>query len=167
MKKCFKCGLIKPLSEFYAHAQMADGHLNKCKACTRRDTAERVQRLSRTDIAWVERELDRHRHKSRRYRNEGRAKAILATARQRWDDGNKHKKRAHSKVNAAIRSGALKRLPCEVCGVGNAQAHHDDYSKPLDVVLLCAKHHAERHIELNRIKRREFFGMAVLGNSTN
>jgi hypothetical protein len=166
MKACFKCGLIKPLSEFYTHPRMADGHLNKCKACTRRDTAERVERLSLTDIAWVERELERHRHKSRSYRDQGRAKTNPVAA-SRWDARNKHKKRAHSKVNAAIRSGALKRLPCEVCGAGNAQAHHDDYSKPLNVAWLCVKHHAERHIELNRMKRLHIFGLNALENSAN
>jgi len=39
-KPCFKCGEIKPLTDFYAHKRMADGRLNKCKVCTYFDTAK-------------------------------------------------------------------------------------------------------------------------------
>jgi hypothetical protein len=34
-----------------------------------------------------------------------------------------------------------------VCGEPEAQAHHDDYAKPLDVRWLCNKHHREHHGE--------------------
>lgn len=50
----------------------------------------------------------------------------------------------------AFRRGELKRLPCETCGTTkNLHAHHDDYSKPLEVRWLCADHHREHH----KIKR--------------
>ena len=45
-----------------------------------------------------------------------------------------------------IADGTLIRLPCEVCGTNkDVQAHHDDYSQPLDIRWLCRKHHREHH----------------------
>lgn len=44
----------------------------------------------------------------------------------------------------SMRDNHLVRKPCEVCGE-KAEAHHDDYAKPLDVRWLCFKHHREWH----------------------
>lgn len=62
MKKCFKCNIEKELSEFYVHSMMADGHLNKCKTCTRKDVDDREKRLSKNP-EWYEKEKKRHRDK--------------------------------------------------------------------------------------------------------
>src|ERR1035437_2976161 len=47
----------------------------------------------------------------------------------------------------ALSAGEITRQPCEVCGE-RGEGHHDDYSKPLDVLWLCRRHHALRHAEL-------------------
>lgn len=52
---------------------------------------------------------------------------------------------AHALVGKAIRRGELVRQPCEACGSTEVDAHHDDYSKPLDVRWLCRTHHKHHH----------------------
>ena len=61
---------------------------------------------------------------------------------------------ARAKVTNSLKVGTLSRLPCEVCGVLKAQAHHDDYSKPLDVRWLCRDHHSAFHKEQRSLKRK-------------
>lgn len=52
---------------------------------------------------------------------------------------------ARRKVHEAVKAGRLVRQPCEVCGVANSHAHHEDYSKPLEVRWFCQKHHNALH----------------------
>lgn len=66
-KICFKCGIDKPLSEYYPHKQMGDGHLNKCKSCTKTDVNERYQKLADNE-EFIEKERLRGRVKYAKYR---------------------------------------------------------------------------------------------------
>ena len=58
------------------------------------------------------------------------------------------------KVSRAIKSGKLKRSDCEVCGrLTNIQGHHEDYSKPLEVIWLCPPCHKKLHLNKNNKKK--------------
>jgi len=130
MKTCFKCRRELPLSEFYKHKQMGDGHLNKCKKCTKSDSTKH-----RNDNLEKIRAYDRMRgnRQTNEYRNEYKLK-----------HPNKYK--AHTLVGNAIRDKKLFREPCEFCGTkDDIHAHHDDYLKPLNVCWLCAACHSQWH----------------------
>ncbi len=60
------------------------------------------------------------------------------------------KKAARRAVTYAISTGSLIPQPCEVCGE-KAWAHHDDYTKPLEVRWLCPVHQKEFHDSVRRI----------------
>lgn len=136
MKKCFKCGRELPLSEFYAHDRMKEGCLGKCKECTRKDV--RANRIKNIDNI---REYDR-----KRFQNPER-KAKVAIYQKRMRKRNPHKYKATNAVNNAIRDGRLTRPDkCSLCGKEcKPEAHHPDYSKPLEVEWYCRKCHRTIH----------------------
>jgi len=149
MKTCFKCGTEKPLSEFYKHAGMADGHLNKCKVCNKKDVRENY----RANIDhYKEYEISRanldHRVAARKaYSQTEQGKQKHSEASDRWKEAHPDRRNASHQVNNAVRDGRLE--PWPVCAVPSCcskpEAHHPDYSKPLDVVWLCRKHHYGAH----------------------
>ena len=65
MKNCIICNEIKDLNEFYIHKKMADGHLNKCKDCTKMHSKKRHYRITSTPEG-LEKERARHREKYHR-----------------------------------------------------------------------------------------------------
>lgn len=137
MKTCFKCGAEKSLSDFYRHKAMADGHLNKCKICTKVDSLK-----YRSDNLVSVREYDRERRRG--LGTEPRIKV--------YRDKNPNKYKAHTKVNNAVRDGRLaKPNSCEVCGcIGRVVAHHNSYDEDqwLVVEWLCQPCHTQKHKDL-------------------
>jgi len=134
-KVCFKCGEEKPLGEYYAHPQMRDGHLNKCKDCTKKDVRQhRLENPERVRAYDAARSRLPHR------------KAAREAAFERFRKEHPEKNAAHIAVGNAVRDGRLKKLPCAFCGTPEpVEAHHHDYSKPLDVTWLCKPCHRRFH----------------------
>ena len=84
---------------------------------------------------------------------ENKAKKLIITRKYRAS--NPEKAYAHGAVNGAKNRGTLKPKPrCERCGNKTPlSGHHEDYSKPLEVIWLCSTCHAQRHIELAKMKK--------------
>ena len=153
--KCFKCLADKSEDFFYKHPAMANGFLGKCKECTKKD-AKKHRELNLEKIKKYDR--NRPNYKERRIKNNDWAKKNREKVNKigrRWAAKNRHKRNAHLKVLRAIKSGKIIRGPCERCGTKNEiEGHHEDYSKPLQVMWLCILHHKERHRIINENKRK-------------
>lgn len=134
MKTCFKCLRALPLDDFYVHRQMADGHLGKCKECTKADTHRRSLE-KRAELARYDRERNQRPER----------KAQRAETQRKHRARHRDHVRARNTVAVAVNAGRIVPQPCAVCGATKTEAHHDDYSKPLDVRWLCQRHHFNAH----------------------
>lgn len=141
----------------------------KCEKCKRREymrgwyqkktLTERREWIAKRNLEKV-RENDRRRYERHRPERIARMKewAIqnpekVREATRRWVEENPDKRKAHITVGNAVRDGRLLRQACEICGAKQVHAHHEDYSKPLEVKWLCSTHHAEHHATLRRAAR--------------
>lgn len=127
-RECKICKEVKDIEEF--PSQIKGGwkyYRYRCKTCMGRRLMD----------YWKKRDWGREAYLRGRVERAKRAKEKFP-----------HKYRARLTARMAISKGTLMRLPCEVCGGEKVHAHHDDYSKPLDVRWLCAKHHNELHKKL-------------------
>lgn len=155
MKKCFKCSEVKPLSEFYKHKQMADGHLNKCKECTKKDVKK--NRDDNVDYyrdydAWRFRNDPRVKYRHKMYYGTDSCVESMSKSRSRWIDNNPYKRSAQLMLNMAVRDGKINKPEnCSCCGLWypsrKIHGHHHDYADPFNVTWLCYKCHAAMHYQ--------------------
>lgn len=95
---------------------------------------------------WRERNREKVNAQSRAY-----ARRHPERIRAQHHKRDRQKLRARNTLNKAVLRGAVSKEPCEVCGNPEVQAHHSDYTKPLEVKWLCNYHHKERHREMGGI----------------
>ncbi len=133
MKICFKCSEEKPLTDYYKHKQMSDGHLNKCKVCTKNDSKSRHDKLSK-NTDWLNNERERHREKYRRLNY--KKKQLIWDKNKPWKKLSKYKNLSR-KIKTPV----------------GYELHHWNYNEQFieDVVLMSTKQHKHLHsyLEIN------------------
>lgn len=118
MFTCIKCNQSKPIGEFTPRNDNSRGHYTTCKVC-------------------------KNAHQ-KQYQKSAAGKLVQVKADQARKEKFAYKRSARSKTFTAIKNGTIQVLPCLICGE-KAEAHHHDYSRPLDVMWLCRTHHMEAH----------------------
>jgi len=136
---CAKCKRREYMRGYYAR------NAEKVKAIAIRSRARRLEKVQAYD-------RERGRSEDRKAAKRARRAVFTGTQREReraskrsWKKTHRVKNRAQKLLHYHVKAGHVQRQPCEVCGASNAQAHHDDYSKPLEVRWLCPTHHGEQH----------------------
>lgn len=125
-KRCPNCGEVKPLDGFNRNAGQPDGRQALCRPCHQAKTK-----------AWRAANPERHLDHARADRKR-----------------NREKVNARGVTHRAIKRGALARPDaCQRCGRADRaiEAHHADYTKPLEVEWLCQPCHTEVHREARSV----------------
>lgn len=159
LKKCSKCGVVKPVGEFsLVSRNLPNLRQGYCKECFRvigrernRELRKRASQLKEGYCSYCRTvlpisvfssagqpyckncrtEYDRKRLEKRKV---GRRRKIFTNSNYRL------------KEKARGIAQRLKYEPCESCGTEDKiERHHSDYTKPLQVVYLCRVCHAKIH----------------------
>ena len=143
-KVCISCGKEKELSDYYAHPQMKDGHLNKCKECVK--TSVRIRNGEKSkDMEWRRKERERGREKYRRL-------------------GYRVKKRKHDEMSNVSRYFRALGLTLQGC-----ELHHWNYNFLKDVIALPISVHRKLHTLLKFDEESKCFfynGMLLTSKKT-
>ena len=150
IRTCTKCNQTKSLSEFPTYTTRA-GNLSKRHYCTECRKAKEQK--------WSH---DGYQRLITETPNKYREKVAANTKKIRQNYQSRYKQRkaeynrtlrpkqmvnSYHKVRNAIKSGKLVRpTNCSNCNKeGRIEAHHDDYTKPLEIRWLCRSCHSEHH----------------------
>lgn len=135
VKRCPRCDVSLPLSDFYADPTKTCGRTSHCKRCRTAYSRSHRREASASQLA----------HKQEYRRAHLPAKRLYDLAYRRSPGG-----KAKGAVRNALLRGAFgKPKMCSECGKAapsrDLHGHHDDYGKPLDIRWLCRRCHGFVH----------------------
>jgi hypothetical protein len=140
-KICKTCGDEKPDEDFYTNDKT-------CKPCRcAKNRANREAKIDQYQAYDKARNMRPDRVAARaEYIATDEGKAARRRASATYYFRHKDRRSATVTLNNAVRDGRVTKQPCFMCGCEEVEAHHPDYSRPLDVVWLCIPHHKEIHL---------------------
>jgi len=160
MIKCSKCGILKDFEFFRIRSE---GHYRKqCKDCEfeyrksryneKKSDLLQINKIYRQKNAQIL--LDKRRKRYGMIPRNGvdilKLKETNKRAHENYVKRYPEKIECHRKVRRALDLGILSK-PSECCMCQKpkkVEAHHDDYSKPLDVLWVCRQCHLKKHGKL-------------------
>ncbi len=137
-KVCSVCKIKKELNYFPKSRVGSFGCEGRCRECDNKRRQKFYAEVESKKITKETRSLINHK----RYVDN------INWYKTRKSESIKTKARAIA--NRAIKNGLIKlKYFCEECGEINKriEKHHNDYSKPLEVIFLCSKCHHKRHVK--------------------
>lgn len=142
-KTCSECGRKLPLNEFNKNRNNKDGLQDRCRDC-----------FSAYNKKRYEANREKIKTRVRKYRDENIENVFVT--RMKMCEKNPNHKNANEAVSLALKTGKLvKPDHCMACGCKDTEhrieAHHSDYSRPLDVIWVCTPCH--RHLDQRRRER--------------
>lgn len=157
--KCASCLNELPNKAFNFIANCVSGIDSMCRECRmKRDAADRARNIKAVREYHLNYYLSNNEaivKKKSAYDKTEAGKRARRVANENRKRNHPEKYKAKRIFDSAVKVGKVKRKPCEECGNLKSEGHHEDYSKPLDVIWLCRLHHMVRHGKFKRFTEKE------------
>lgn len=148
MKRCTRCGQVRPLGEFAPDKRRRDGKQSHCRPCQRVYGAQyrplHRDRMRTYSKAYYRANPERWQYDASAV-NLAQKRQYTQAWRQSHPGWVQLLNRANNAVRRALKTGRLVRpQTCQHCGATGrkiAGAHHD-YTRPLEVTWLCYPCHS-------------------------
>jgi len=150
---CRVCGCSDSSNFYWSNKSVCKACVLEKQAKYRQNNLEAIKEYDRKRSLLPHR-VEIRRECAERRKNDKTLRSVDDARKKLWQEKNTLKRAAHIITGNAIRDGRLVKQPCIICGE-DAEAHHEDYSYPMDVIWYCKKHHGERHRQINEEKRKK------------
>lgn len=165
-KECEFKGEPQPFSNFHKNKSKKDGLQFHCKSCralfTKSNQAKLKEKQRKHYIKnkktirakqkiYNEENKEKIQAQHQIYRKTPKGKGVGRKSEKKYKKNNQEKYKAHNLLwSAVLTRKIIKPKFCSICRRGDCiiDGHHEDYSKPLEVIWCCRICHKKIHKEL-------------------